>query len=202
LRNVALVGLGVGALTCYAHPGENWTLYELDPLVVDIAKDKRLFRSLASCAPQAPAVIGDGRLTLRGAKPGLDLLILDVFSSDSVPTHLLTKEAFALYRQKLGPHGVIAFNISNKNMQLAGVVAASAAANGMVAAVKTGTRNVDTEHTLHLRAEVAVVARSEADLAALHLGPSWQRAQPADRAWTDDYSNVLGAILQKMAEPR
>jgi spermidine synthase len=201
LRNVALVGLGVGALACYAQPHETWTLYELDPLVAQIAKDPHLFHSLAACAPQAPVVIGDGRLTLHAAKPGLDLLILDVFSSDSVPTHLLTKEAFALYREKLGPHGAIAFNISNKNMQLAGVVAASAAANGMVAAVKTGTRNVDTEHTLHLRAEVAIVARSKADLDSLHLGPGWTVARPVGRVWSDDYSNILGAILQKFGEP-
>jgi spermidine synthase len=201
LQNVALVGLGVGALACYAQPGETWTLYELDPLVAQIAKDPHLFRSLASCAPSAPVVIGDGRLTLRSAKRGLDLLILDVFSSDSVPTHLLTKEAFALYREKLGPHGAIAFNISNKNMQLANVVAASAAANGLVTAVKTGNRNVDTEHTLHLRAEVAIVARSKADLDSLRLGPGWVVTKPAARVWTDDYSNILGAILQKFAEP-
>lgn len=201
LQHVALVGLGVGTLTCYARPGENWTLYELDPLVAEIAKDRRLFRSLASCAPNASIVIGDGRLTLHDAKGGLDLLILDVFSSDSVPTHLLTKEAFALYRAKLAPHGVIAFNISNKNMELAGVVAASAAANGMVTAVKTGTRNVDTEHTLHLRAEIAIVAQSKADLAALHLGPAWQVVAASPRVWTDDYSNVLSAILRKFGEP-
>jgi spermidine synthase len=137
---------------------------------------------------------------LRDAAPGIDLLILDVFSSDSVPTHLLTAEAFALYARKLGPHGMIAFNISNKNMQLANVVAASAAANGMITAVKTDVRQVDTQHTLHLRAEIAVVARSRADLAALKLDPGWKIAGPVPRMWTDDYSNVLGAIAQKLSE--
>jgi spermidine synthase len=200
LQNVAVIGLGVGILSCFARTHENWMLYELDPLVVEIAKDRKLFRSMALCAHDAPVVIGDGRLTLHGSRPNLDLLILDVFSSDSVPTHLLTKEAFTLYKSKLGPHGAIAFNISNKNMQLANVVAASAAANGMVTAVKVGTRNVDTEHTLHLRAEIAVVARSKADLDALHLDSGWHIAQPAVRVWTDDYSNILGAIFQKFAE--
>jgi len=137
---------------------------------------------------------------LREAAPGIDLLILDVFSSDSVPTHLLTAEAFALYARKLGPHGMIAFNISNKNMQLANVVAASAAANGMVTAVKTDIRQVDTQHTLHLRAEIAVVAKSRADLAALKLDSGWKIARPVPRMWTDDYSNVLGAIVQKLSE--
>ncbi|HEY0104839.1 MAG TPA: hypothetical protein VGB91_02055, partial [Rhizomicrobium sp.] len=137
LPQVALVGLGVGALSCYRAPGEAWTIYELDPLIAAVASDARLFRTVSQCAAGVPIVFGDGRLTLRDAKPGLALLILDVFSSDSVPLHMLSSEAFALYKSRLGPHGVIAFNISNKNMELADAVAASAAANGMITAVAT-----------------------------------------------------------------
>jgi spermidine synthase len=198
LDHVALVGLGVGALTCYAKPGEHWTIYELDPLVVQMARNRDLFRSLATCAANMPVVIGDGRLTLQGAKAPIDLLILDIFSSDSVPTHMLTKEAFALFKSKLAPHGAIAFNISNHNMALASVVAASAAANGMATAVRTDTR--PPPQTLKLPAEIAVVARSPADLAQLKLGPGWHIVQPTPgmRAWSDDYSDILGAILRRM----
>src|SRR5262249_53389117 len=146
LPRVSLIGLGVGAITCYAQPDETWSLYELDPLVIRIAQDHTLYRSMALCASRDPVVAGDGRLTLRDANPGLDLLILDAFSSDAVPTHLLTREAFALYKQKLGPHGMLAFNISNKNLELADVVAASAAANGMVTAVKTGALPPPSDH--------------------------------------------------------
>ncbi len=198
LSRVALVGLGVGALSCYAKPDEAWTFYELDPLIVDIASDTNLFRTVSTCAPHVATVIGDGRLTLRDARPGIDLLILDIFSSDSVPVHMLTSEAFALYRSRLAAHGAIAFNISNKNMALADVVAASAAANAMITAVRRDT--TPPAATLHLKAEIAVVTSSLADMKALKLGPGWRIVTPKVRAWTDDYSDIIGAILRKMRE--
>jgi spermidine synthase len=196
IPRVALVGLGIGALTCYRQPRENWTIYELDPLIVDIAHNRSLFRSVSTCAPNVHTVIGDGRLTLRAAKPGIDLLMLDIFSSDSVPLHMLTGEAFALYRARLSAHGMIAFNISNKNMELADAVTASAAANGMVTAVKVAP--TPAAHTLRLRAEIAVVTRSLADMKALKLGPGWRIVEPKSRVWTDDYSDMLSAILAKI----
>ncbi len=202
LHNVALVGLGVGALTCYRRPHEQWTLYEIDPLMVFIARDSGLFRSMSSCARNAPIVLGDGRLTLRQAGAPLDLLILDIFSSDAVPTHLLTREAFALYKTKLAPHGIIAFNISNKNMELASVVAASAATNGMTVAVKRDRRELSTPTTMRFASEVAIVARSRADLDHLKLDAAWQILLPnrGQRIWTDDYSDVLDAIIRRMEQ--
>jgi hypothetical protein len=196
IPRVALVGLGVGALTCYRQQGEDWTIYELDPLIVDIAHNKALLRSVSSCAPDTPVVIGDGRLTLRGAGAGIDLLMLDIFSSDSVPLHMLTREAFALYKSRLSEHGAIAFNISNKNLELADAVAASAATNGMVTAVKTD--KPQSPNTLRLRAEIAVVTKSTADMKALKLGTGWRVVEPAGRAWTDDYSDMLSAIIARM----
>jgi hypothetical protein len=198
-HRAALVGLGIGALSCYARPGEAWTFYELDPLVVKIARDRDLFRSFSACGGSAPVVIGDARLTLRTAQPGYDLLILDAFTSDSVPVHLLTQEAFALYKSKLSPHGVIVFHISNRNLELANVVAASAAANGMVAELHPSLPG--ETRPFHFAAEVAVVARSPRDLAALKLGPPWHplAPRPGVRVWSDDYSNVLAALLERMA---
>ena len=143
-------------------------------------------------------MIGDGRLTLRNAKPGIDLLILDIFSSDSVPLHMLTREAFALYKARLSPHGAIAFNISNSNMELAEVVAAAAAANGMVTAVKLDHQ--PPAHSLRLKAEIAVVTRSVADMRALRLGAGWHSANPNARAWSDDYSDMLSAIITKLRQ--
>ena len=200
LSNVALVGLGVGALTCHAQPGEHWTIYELDPLVVTIAGDSGLFRSVTSCLPQSPIVLGDGRLTLAKASTHYDLLLLDIFSSDAVPTHMLTKEAFALYKSKLTPHGVIAFNIANHNLELASVVAGSAAANGMVTAIKTDAPW--PADSMKLRAQIAVVAKSQDDLKALGLDRGWREvaADPATELWTDDYSNVVGAVLRRARE--
>jgi spermidine synthase len=200
LGNVALIGLGVGALTCYAVPGEHWTIYELDPLMLRIASDPTLFRSLSACAPNTPVILGDGRLTLHDARSPIDLLLLDIFSSDSVPTHMLTKEAFALYKAKLSPHGAIAFNVSNHNLELASIVAASAAANGLMTVVKTDS--LPPAHSLRLQAEIAVVVRSEADLKELNLDSGWKVVQPPQgvRVWSDDYSDVLGAILRRMGD--
>jgi hypothetical protein len=123
---------------------------------------------------------------------------MDAFTSDSVPVHLLTREAFALYKSRLTPHGVLIFHISNRNLELADVVAASAAANGMVSVVHPsgGVR----KSPYNIPPEVAVVARSPSDLAALRLDKNWKPAHPrkAFRTWTDDYSDIFGALLRRM----
>jgi hypothetical protein len=198
IPHVGLVGLGMGALTCLSVPGEAWTIYELDPLIVEIARDRRLFRSISMCAPHAAMVMGDGRLTMAKAGPKLDLLMLDTFSSDAVPVHMLTQEAFALYRARLAPHGTLIVHISNAHMELEHVVAAAAAQNGMVTAVKVDPDPMPG--TLHLKAEIAVVTRSMADLKALRLGRDWRIVAPATRPWSDDYSDVFGAMLAKWRE--
>ena len=201
LARAGVVGLGVGSLSCERRTGEAWTFYELDPLIAAIAHDRSLFRFMSACAPNAPVVLGDGRLTLRNAKPGMDLLVLDTFSSDAVPLHMLTREAFALYKSRLGAHGVLVINISNRNMELADAVAASAAANGMVTALNLDRKQAGTSReTLRFKAEIALVARSDAELKALKLGPDWHVIRPAadTPVWTDDYSNVLDAILTKI----
>jgi hypothetical protein len=198
IPHVALVGLGMGALSCRSVPGEGWTIYELDPLMVEIARNRRLFRSISMCAAHATIVVGDGRLLLRRATPDIDLLMLDTFSSDSVPVHMLTREAFALYRARLAPHGTLVVHISNAHMELENVVAAAAAQSGMVTAVK-----VDPDPapgTLRLKAEVAVVTRSIDDLRALKLGSDWHIVAPAARPWSDDYSDIFGAMVAKWRE--
>lgn len=194
---VAAVGLGIGALSCYAQSGETWTYFELDPAVVALARNRTLFHTFSECGGKVNVVVGDARLTLRNVKPGLDLLILDAFTSDSVPAHLLTKEALALYKSKLSPHGMMAFNISNRNLELAKVVAASAAANGMVVKVKLDDRQAALKPFQTL-AEIAVVAQSPDDMRKLALDPGWHTISPVgERTWTDDYSNILGALLQR-----
>ena len=188
-------------MSCYARPGEAWTYYELDPLDVAIARDRSLFRTLSVCAANMPVIIGDARLTLHKAPPGIDLLVLDAFTSDSIPVHLLTREAFAMYKTKLAPHGILLVHISNRNLDLSEVVAASAAANAMVAAMHPA-RAADNRPPYKLPSEVAVVARTQADLAALHLGPEWRPLLPqkGQATWTDDYSNILGALLRRLSD--
>ena len=200
-NRVGQVGLGVGALACYSKPGEMWRFFEIDPLVVRIATDPAIFRTMASCAPNADIRVGDARLTLADETEPFDLLMIDAFSSDVVPVHLLTQEAFALYASKLAPHGGFALNISNRNIELTSVVAASAAANGMVAFVKRDPRAIDFRESYQARAEIALVVRDADDVAAaLAAKGGWQRVapNPAVRTWTDDYSNILSAIWRKV----
>ena len=122
-RPVAVIGLGTGGLACYGTPGSHWTFYEIDPLVETIARDDRFFTFLRDCPPVSRVVLGDARLALRDAPDHhYGLIIVDAFTSDAVPTHLITREAFATYVQKLTPDGVLALHISNRYLDLAPVV--------------------------------------------------------------------------------
>jgi spermidine synthase len=198
LNAVSVVGLGAGSLACYAKPGEAWTFYEIDPVVVRLAQDATKFRFLAECAPDATIVLGDARLTLAEAKQPADIIVLDAFSSDVVPAHLLTREALALYMSKLAPGGAVVFHISNRYLELANVVAAIAEANGLALAIRQDSiaAGADFEKDMYAGSLVAVVTRREEDLAPLRNLPGWGRLQrdPSVAAWTDDYSNVLAAM--------
>src|SRR4029077_20871773 len=107
LDQVAVVGLGTGSLACHRKAPERWTLFEIDPEVIRIARDPQRFEFLSSCAPDTHVVAGDARLTLEASPDRYDLIVLDAFSSDTIPAHLLTREAFAGYLLKLSAHGVI-----------------------------------------------------------------------------------------------
>jgi hypothetical protein len=201
LPRVGLIGLGAGIFTCHRHEGESWDLYELDPLVIGLAKDETLFRAVTKCAPDAAIIAGDARLTVQKAKPGYDFLVLDAFTSDAVPVHLLTREALTLYKEKLAPNGVIAFNISNRNLELASVIAGSAAASNLVTIVKNDPAKLDVQKTLKFNAEIALVARTHDDFGILNGDPSWRRVDPTpgQRVWTDDYASIASALVRKLA---
>jgi SAM-dependent methyltransferase len=198
LNNVMIVGLGSGSLACQSRPGERWTYFEIDPAVIDIARDRSKFRMLSDCAPAALIVLGDARLTIAEATEPADLMVLDAFSSDVVPVHLLTREALDLYLSKLAPNGVLVFHISNRYLELSGVLTALAAERGLVTYLKrdqSATRD-DFSRNMYANSIVAAVARSEADIAKLAATGEWKK-QTADRSlrpWTDDFSNVLAAM--------
>jgi hypothetical protein len=196
--DVAAVGLGAGALACHRRSGENWTFFEIDPEVVRIARDGRAFRFLSECGPDIPIVLGDARLTLASARARYDLIILDAFSSDAIPVHLLTREAFAAYLGRLKPHGAILAHISNRHLELAHVVAAIGAAEGLVAYTRLGRRS-DFSSTFKASSEVVMLARSIDDLGDLPTRAGWHRIvpDPVVTAWTDDYANVPGAIWRR-----
>jgi len=199
LSRVALVGLGVGALACSRKEGEDWTVYEIDPELVRLSTQSGLFRTMPTCGRDLKIVIGDARLTLADEKAPFDLIILDAYSSDNVPVHLLTREAMALYRSLLSQNGAIVMNITNRNIGLTDIVAASAEAAGLKALEKRDPKAPDFNKTFHARAEIAVLAKSETDFGALSAATGWTAPSPAPgfRTWTDDYSDIVGAIWRK-----
>jgi hypothetical protein len=198
LNNIAVVGLGAGSLACHRREGESWTFFEIDPEVARLARDPAMFRFLSACAPQAPIVLGDARLTLTASQQQFDLIVLDAFSSDAIPVHLLTREALRGYLARLAPHGVILMHISNRHMELTKVAAAVGAAEGLVTFVKTDDKATSFATDYRANAEVAVLARRAADLGGLPRTEGWRKPDPAMVApWSDDYSDIVGAILRK-----
>jgi len=200
--NVAVVGLGTGTLACQMKPGDQLTYYEIDPTVVRIAKDPKRFTFLSECAPDANIVIGDARLTLAAAPDGqYDILIVDAFSSDAIPTHLLTREAMAIFKEKIKPDGMILMHISNKHMTLAPVVAGVADANDMVSRANDSDEGYDDDNHI-FGSMVVAVARRDEDFGELAKKDGWVEQEPDEDewVWTDDYSNVIGAILKKLRE--
>jgi SAM-dependent methyltransferase len=194
-RRVGVVGLGAGTLAAYAEPGELWTFFEIDPAVIDIARDRRLFTFLADARGDVDVVAGDARLSLAAARDAtFGILVLDAFSSDAVPTHLLTREAFALYLRKLAPGGVIAVHVSNRYLDLESVVAASAAALGAAVLVDFDRRSQEEDRAFKKSSHWMVLGRTPADLAPLAGAPRWRAPRAAGPGWTDDASNLWGAL--------
>jgi spermidine synthase len=124
---VGVIGLGAGMLACYARPGQEWTFFEIDPTVVAVARDPSRFSFLSECTPRARIVEGDARLAIEAMPEGsLDLLVVDAFSSDAIPLHLVTREAFDAYSRVVGPDGIVIAHISNRHLDLEPVMAALA----------------------------------------------------------------------------
>lgn len=195
LAHVAAVGLGTGSLACHRQDGEQWTFFELDPQVVRIARDPALFRFLSECGPDIRMVLGDARLTLTASAERYDLIVLDAFSSDAIPVHLITREAFAGYLSHLSAHGVIVLHISNRHMALRGPAAAVGNAEGLAVFAKAQFPPDMTDDDMRNPADVVVFARDVGDLGDLPE-QGWTRVEPGARAaWTDDYANILGAVL-------
>lgn len=197
----AVVGLGAGAMSCYEKPGELLTYYEIDPLVKRIARDEGYFTFLKQCAPTAQIVLGDARLKLRDAPDGsYDLIVLDAFSGDTIPMHLMTREALALYLRKLAPGGMIAFHISNLYLDLAPTLGAQAHDAGLMClmADDTGVSQAQIDAG-KLPSKWLVMARERTDLGTLATDPRWilVNAPPGTQVWTDDYSNLLRVIKWK-----
>jgi hypothetical protein len=196
----AVIGLGTGSLACRAEPGETVHYYEIDRSIIRIARDPNLFNFISECRPDVPIMVGDARLTLADAPDGsYDAIIVDAFSSDAIPIHLMTREAMAIYKAKLAPHGIVAVHVSNRHLELASVVAGIATANDMVARVNDGADITENDAEYIFTGTVVAVARDNADLGRLGKSEYWelQTPDPKQWVWTDDYSNIVGALLRR-----
>jgi SAM-dependent methyltransferase len=200
-KNVGVIGLGAGSMAAYAKPGERWTFYDIDPSVLRIAQDTNFFTFLArSAASETRLVEGDARLRLREAPDGgYDLLVLDAFSSDAIPVHLITREAVELYLRKLAPDGMLAFHISNRYLDLEPVLANLAQELRLVALGCDDMSLTEAEFaTGREQSHWAVMARGAEDLVGFQRRTRWSPLTPDPRVgvWTDDFSSPL-RVIQK-----
>jgi hypothetical protein len=196
--DVAAVGLGSGALACYASAGSRWTFFEIDPLVERIARTPSLFTFLANAPAPVSVAIGDGRKLLEATAPAsFDLIVLDAFSSDAVPAHLLTREAMNLYMSRLRSGGIVTLHISNRHVNLEPVLG-RLAIEQRLAALTNQDLDISAADLQDGRSPTqwVAVAEREAALDVLRAMPAWRPLDVRDgaSAWTDDYSNLLRSI--------
>jgi hypothetical protein len=188
-KSVGVIGLGTGTLAAYAQPESRWTFYEIDAAVEQIARDTRFFHYLEHCGAKCSVVLGDARLTLAQSQATHDVLVLDAFSSDAIPIHLLTTEALRTYESRLSPDGVLAFHISNRHINLAPVIARLARERGLTALTRFD-KTVDAKRGYEA-SEWVVMARRPERLQPLAGETQWTQLVADTRpAWTDDFSNI------------
>jgi len=195
-RRMGVIGLGVGVMACYLRHDQKLTYFEIDPLDEEIARDPRYFTYLKDAGDKVDVVIGDGRLKLAKEPDGtFDVLIVAAFSGDAIPVHLLTREAFALYFQKLSEHGLLLLNITNSYLDLMPVVGGIVADAGLSARYSKGVHPTVTIGATE--ADWVVVARKSESLDRFgYVAPPWPvlEADPEVRVWTDDFTDVVQAL--------
>src|SRR5438094_10672180 len=195
----AVIGCGAGMLICASEPEETWKFFEIDQTMVDTAKDPKYFTYFQNCAPGMTPVIGDARLTFAREPDGIyDVIIVDAYSSDAIPIHLATREAMKIYKDKLAPQGIVVMHVSNRHLELESVVVGIADANDLKSWVYSEDSNRDNEYIFST--SVVVSAREETDVGKLASSDQWALTEAEDnqRIWTDDYSNVLGAVWRRL----
>jgi hypothetical protein len=194
--NVGVIGLGTGSIAAYARPADRFTFFEIDPVVEKVARDANFFTFLDRCGARCTVELGDARLTLgERSRAPFDLLVLDAFSSDAIPAHLLTREAVDRYASLLAPGGVIAFHISNRHLRLLPVVTAVTRSLGLEGRTRfDGSGPGDT--AIGKTASQWVVAARPGGRVLAALDARWTSLSsvPDGPLWTDDYSSLVGVL--------
>lgn len=192
---IVVMGLGTGTMACLARPQDEWTFLELDPAIVRIARDTTLFTFLADCAPQAQVLVGDARINfVRSTPTSVDVLVIDAFSSDAIPVHLITREAIRTYIERLDRAGLILVHISNRHLDLVPVLGAAAERAKLHGAVSVGRRIRNAE--LAYPSEWVALSPSMATISLLSQGGGWRELPKSSSRveWMDGFSNVLSAV--------
>jgi hypothetical protein len=196
-----IVGLGTGSSACHKQEGETWKFFEIDPVVIKIAKNPKNFTFIAKCQPDIDIAVGDARLTIaKEPDASFDLFIIDAFTSDAIPVHMLTKEAVELFLNKLKPDGVVLLHTSNRHLDLEGVLASTLKLlpEGTAGVVMQDTKADRRKYPGQTSSSVVIFAKSEAALEPYRkLGGVSDLEDRGLRAWTDDYSDILGALLSR-----
>ncbi len=199
--SIGIIGLGAGSLAALSKAGQTFVFHEIDPLVVQIAED--YFTFLEDSPADVDIVMGDGRLTLADVPDGTyDILIVDAFSSDSVPTHLLTVEAFQLYRSKVRESGVIMIHLSNRHIDIARIAHGVAGAAGLHGATHEYSPTAQDWREWAQPTHVAVLSPSAETIDALAEAHGWTPLDPnaPSTIWTDDYAPLLGVLRWQQSE--
>ena len=192
MQHIAVVGLGTGSMAGWARPNRHITFFDIDPQVYEIAQ--HFFTYLRRCGNNCDVIFGDGRLSIqRQPDAEFDLLMLDAFNSDSIPAHLVSREAVQIYLQKLKPDGLILFHVSNRYMDVESLAAAVSLDAGLEGLVRYDD---DEEPTGKTSSDYVVAARHHADFGELNENESWTAIEKPNgiQPWTDDYSNMMAIV--------
>lgn len=195
-----IVGLGAGSSSCHKREGETWRFFEIDPVVIKIAKNPKNFTFLAKCQPDIDIVVGDARLTMaKEADASFDLFIIDAFSSDAIPVHLLTADAVKMYLAKLKPNGVVLLHTSNRYLDLDSVLGATLKELPPgTAGIVVSDNNADGSYA-QSTSTVVIFTKSEAALAPYRTLEGVSELDDGGlQPWTDDYSDILGPFMNRV----
>ena len=204
-QNVGVIGLGVGVVSCYRKEGRHFDFFEIDKDIADIASDPKYFTYLTDCG--SPTIIlGDGRLKLKKEKDDkyYDFFLLDAFSSDNIPVHLLTKEAVSLYLQKLKDDGILILHISNNYLDLEPVIAKITEELGVPAYSKFGLKGPIGDSGIEAYAAKYILISKNEKITGALLENGWKKAETKQyvKAWTDQYSNIFSVLKTKVTHER
>jgi spermidine synthase len=196
--HAGVIGMGMGSTTCYAKPGQNWKIFEIDDDVIKASMNPNLVGFINRCAPDITVIRGDARLKMvEQPNDWFDILLVDAFSSDAIPTHMITKEAIGLFMKKMSPDGVLIVHISNRYLDLGTIV--SDAANDLGYAVMEGNRDGDNSNpNADTGVRAVIIARNQARLNRYIGQPMWTMIGPSAQShpWTDDHTDILRALVR------